>query len=179
MSRVLSQNYLEFPITLRYNRLVDAKQRAVPAPTSAPSLQSAKALLTRAIPRNFLYIKNGLCPLPLPPQSAKRESLAHAGDFPQFPIHKKTGCARSHFRPSLQSAKVLLARAIPHNFLYIKNGLCPPPLPPQSAKRESLAHAGDFPQFPIHKKRAVPAPTSAPVCITRKPCSRGRFRTIS
>lgn len=38
-----------------------------------------------------------------------------------------------------------------------KSGLIPPSPPPQSATHQSLAHTGDFVQFPIRQKRHVPA----------------------
>jgi len=35
------------------------------------------------------------------------------------------------------------------NESHIKSGLSPPSLPPKPATHQSLAHAGDFAQFPI------------------------------
>ncbi len=53
--------------------------------------------------------------------------------------------------PPLRFAAVL--RCI-HNTASTKSGLSPPSLPPKSATHQSLAHAGDFTQFPIRQKNA-------------------------
>lgn len=62
------------------NFLIHYTKRAEPALASAAVCKARKVLLTRAILRSFLCVKNGLSPHPLPPQSAKREGFAHAGD---------------------------------------------------------------------------------------------------
>ncbi len=80
-----------------------------------PSLQNTKALLMRAIFRVISpTLKKRAKPAPTSaPQSAKHESLAHAGDFSRnFPYAEKAGKARTHLRPSLQNMKTLLTRAI-------------------------------------------------------------------
>ena len=51
--------------------------------------------------------------------------------------------------------------AIQAKFAYVNklSGLSPPLPPPKSATHQSLAHAGDFTQFPIHLKKTLPQKT--------------------
>ncbi len=72
-----------------------------------------RRMFSRHIPLLNSVNESGQSPHPPPPQSAKHESLAHAGDFSRnFPYAEKAGKARTHLRPSLQNMKTLLTRAI-------------------------------------------------------------------
>ena len=117
-----------------------------------------------------VFLRGRAFPL-LPPQTGP-QSISRCRASSSYALHIQAGVCKLVSTNILYSIRYPRSCQAPHiafksisdDFLRLlygskKSGLSPPSPPPKSATHQSLAHAGDFVQFPIHLKKTLPQKT--------------------